>query len=82
MVAGNQKNVSSLSMAEWRNWHTQLLQVQPSKEMWVQVPPQLPKLHLNWQIANVTYIKLPDSARMAKALSVLHIFELIFSPLS
>jgi hypothetical protein len=30
------------NMAEWRNWHTQLLQVQPSKEMWVQVPPQLP----------------------------------------
>ena len=82
MVAGNQKNVSRLSMAEWRNWHTQLLQVQPSKEMWVQVPPQLPKLHLNWQIANVTYIKLPDSARMAKALSVFHIFELIFNPLS
>lgn len=70
------------NMAEWRNWHTQLLQVQPSKEMWVQVPPQLPKLHLNWQIANVTYIKLSDSARMAKALSVFHIFELFFSPLS
>lgn len=69
-------------MAEWRNWHTQLLQVQPLKEMWVQVPPQLPKLHLNWQIANVTYIKLLDSTRMVKALSVFYIFELIFNPLS
>nr|DAV73651.1 MAG TPA: hypothetical protein [Bacteriophage sp.] len=39
-------------------------------------------MHLNWQIANVTYIKLPDSARMAKALSVFHIFELIFNLLS
>lgn len=45
-------------------------------------PTLATKLYFNWQIENITYIKLPDSARMAKALSVFHIFELIFNPLS